>query len=328
MVEFGVNLNNREPLITEHYSVADLLAMAGEAESLGFDSVWVGDSLLEKPRLDPLTCLGAVAGRTESVSLGTACLLSPLWNPVQLARAWTTLDQLSGGRTVMGACMGATRDPLGRQQYEVVGVPPSKRAVALREGVEVMKALWRDGSVTYDGELYQYDGVSFDTGNEVRPMRPVQPDPPVWFVSNPSARGRDAVLDAAVRRIVEVGDGWLTCCRAQHPEEYATQVAAIRDAARERGRDPDDLATAYQVTLVIGDTTEDAEATVREYIDRYYPEQHYAFEKWGPMGTAAEVIEWFETFADRGCETFILRFGAFDQQAQLRRFADEVLPAF
>lgn len=328
MLKFGLNINNREPLITDEYSVDDMFEMAVDAERLGFDSVWVGDSLLEKPRLEAVACLTKAATVTESVDLGTSCMVTPLRNPIQLAQSWATLDILSGGRTILGACMAATSDELGRKQYEVVGVDPRKRATALREGIEIMKGLWEDGSVSYDGDYFEFDDVSFDTGNERNPFRPVQRSPPVWVVSNPSSRGQDAVHGPAVRRIVDVGDGWMTCCRAQHPEEYEAQIAAIGNYADKVGRGLDDISKAYQVTLHIGDSREEAKVNMTEYVDRYYPHQYYNLDDWGPIGTPEDVIEWLETFADIGCDTFIIRFGAFDQREQLRRFADDVLPAF
>lgn len=327
-MQIGVNLNNREPLLTDEYTVSDMVDLSSEAESLGYDSVWIGDNLLERPRLEPLTSLAAMSSVTESVGLGTACMITPMRNPVQFAQAWATLDMLSSGRMLLGACMGTPTD-LGRKQYETVGVPMARRATVLEEGIEVMKQLWDTGSVTYDGEYFQYEDVSFDTGNERFPLRPHQADPPVYVASNPSVHGKDPVLDKAVRRIVDVGDGWLTCCRADHPSDYEQQWKAIAEYADEQGTDPDDVGTAYQVTLNVADTTEAAEEQMHEYIADYYPAMYDpdGMADWGPMGTPEEVAAWFETFNDLGCETFVVRFGAYDQRAQLERFADEVLPA-
>lgn len=327
-MEIGVNLNNREPLLTDEYTVPDMLDLSARAEALGFDSVWIGDNLLERPRLEPLTTLAAMADRTDSVGLGTACMITPMRNPVQFAQAWATLDMLSDGRMKLGACMGTPTD-LGRKQYETVGVPPKRRATVLEEGIQVMKDLWIEGTTNFQGEYFQYEDVSFDTGTEKNPFRPIQNDPPVYVASNPSLHGKEAVLDKAVRRIVDIGDGWLTCCRADHPGDYEQQWAAITDYADEQGVDSDDIGTAYQVTLHIADESDTATEQMHEYIADYYPAMYDpdALADWGPMGTAEEVAEWFETFSELGCETFVVRFGAYDQREQLERFADEVLPA-
>ena len=101
-LEFGVNLNNREPLIAPDYDLGMLLALSERAEELGFDSVWVGDSLFSKPRYEPIALLSAISQRTERVSLGTACMVSSTRNPLYLALEWATLDHLSNGRTILG----------------------------------------------------------------------------------------------------------------------------------------------------------------------------------------------------------------------------------
>ena len=82
---FGVNLNNREPLIAPDYGMAELLDLSEVVEGLGFDSVWVGDSLFSKPRYEPISLLSAISQRTKGVKLGTACLVSSSRNPLYLA---------------------------------------------------------------------------------------------------------------------------------------------------------------------------------------------------------------------------------------------------
>lgn len=327
MVKIGVNLNNREPLITDEYTVDDMFNMGVQAEELGYDSVWIGDNLLERPRLEPVSILGSLAGLTDRVSLGTACMITTLRNPVQFAQAWATLDQISDGRMILGACMG-TPNPLNRKQHEVVGVPPAKRALALEEGLEVMKALWEDGEVNYSGEYFEFEDVSFDTGEEINPLSPVQDEVEIMVVSNPSLHGKEAVVDRAIRRIVDIGNGWMSCCRADRPDEYETQYDAIVDYAEDQGVDPSDISTSYQVTLHIADSSDEAEEAMHDYISSYYPAMYDPddIESWGPMGTAEDIVDWIEDFNNRGCGHFIVRFGAFDQKSQMERFSNEVLP--
>lgn len=326
MVKIGVNLNNRAPLLTHEFTVEDMFDLAEETETLGYDWVCVGDNLLQRPRLEPLTSLAVAATRTETIGLGTACMITPLRNPIQFAQAWATLDQISGGRMALGACMGQP-GKLSRKQYEAVGVPFERRARVLEEGIEVMKALWRDGTVNYSGKYFEFEDVSFDTGNELIPFRPDQDDPPVWIASNPSQHGRDPVVEPAIRRIVDIGDGWLTCCRAAHPDEYEEQWNAIVSYAEDVGRDPDEIDTTYQFTTHIADSQEEADQKMMDYMGSYDVSTKQLDEQ-GPRGSAENIIEWIETFNERGCENFILRFAAYDQLTQARRFAEEVLPAF
>src|SRR5437879_10862205 len=98
----GYLLPTRERIMEGRNETASLLALAERAETLGFDSVWVGDSLLARPRHEPLSLLTAVAGRTQHVALGTAVLLPALRNPVLLAHQVATLDRIAEGRLILG----------------------------------------------------------------------------------------------------------------------------------------------------------------------------------------------------------------------------------
>src|SRR5471032_628069 len=107
MAKLGYLLPTRERLMEGRPETVSLLALAERAEALGFDSVWVGDSLLARPRHDPLTLLAGVAGRVPRVELGTAVLLPALRNPVLLAHQVATLDQLCEGRVILGVGFAA-----------------------------------------------------------------------------------------------------------------------------------------------------------------------------------------------------------------------------
>src|SRR6516164_7544624 len=105
-VKFGLTLPNRGVVIGAT-TVAEMLQLAAVAESSGWDSVWVGDSIFAKPRLDAMVLMGAIAARTTRVRIGPACFAStPLRNALVLAYQWASLDFLSGGRTVFVACQG------------------------------------------------------------------------------------------------------------------------------------------------------------------------------------------------------------------------------
>src|SRR6201984_1018534 len=98
----GYLLPTRERVMDGRPETRPLLDLAARAEGLGFDSIWVGDSLLARPRHDPLTLLAAVGARVPRVELRTAVLLPALRNPVVLAQQVATLDQISEGRVILG----------------------------------------------------------------------------------------------------------------------------------------------------------------------------------------------------------------------------------
>jgi alkanesulfonate monooxygenase SsuD/methylene tetrahydromethanopterin reductase-like flavin-dependent oxidoreductase (luciferase family) len=333
-VEFGVNLNNREPLITSDYTLADLLDLATFAEQQGFASVWVGDSLFSKPRFEPISLLSAISQRTSRVRLGTACLVTSTRNPLSLALEWATLDHLSGGRTVLGPCMGNPEQGV-RREFEALGLPFGKRAAVFEEGLAVLRSLWTTGAVTFHGEYFNFDDVTFYSGTEMAPLMPVQQPVPTWVVSNIRLTGdlppevANRRMASACARVIRYGDGWMTCCRAMHPEEVAEQVTALRKAAADLGQDFARYTMSYQVTMNIGDSAEQAGRAFGDYITSYYPELSRSVDlsNWGPTGTPETVAEWFRRFSAAGVDHFICRFGAIDQFGQVERFAADVLPA-
>jgi alkanesulfonate monooxygenase SsuD/methylene tetrahydromethanopterin reductase-like flavin-dependent oxidoreductase (luciferase family) len=321
-------------LIAPDYGMSELLDLAQHSEELGFESLWVGDSLFSKPRYEPIALLSAISQRTRRVKLGTACIVTSERNPLYLALEWATLDILSGGRTIFGPCAGNPEKGV-RREFEALGLDFERRFGIFEEGLDILRQLWIRGSVTHHGAFYDYDDIAFYSGTEMGPLMPIQRPPPFWIVSNPrlvtDAHDERMVrtMRRACRRILTYGEGWMTCCRARHPDELVEQLGYLRDVAAETGDDAGRLVISYQVTLNIGDSGAAAHAAFDDYISRYYPELSKAMDlsNWGPVGTPETIIEWFRTFAAAGVDHFICRFGSLHQFEQLDRFAREVLPA-
>jgi alkanesulfonate monooxygenase SsuD/methylene tetrahydromethanopterin reductase-like flavin-dependent oxidoreductase (luciferase family) len=333
-VKFGVNLNNREPLLAPDYTLNDLLSLAERAEALGFDSVWVGDSLFSKPRWEPVTLLSAISQRTSHVRLGTACMVSGTRHPLYLALEWATLDQLSHGRTIFGTGMGNPEEGV-RREYAAVGLDFDKRAHIFEEGLAVLRDLWTTGQTSFHGDHYAFDDVAFFSGTEMGPLLPVQTPPPFWVVSNPrltvgtrQEAQTERIVSRAARRIASYGDGWMTCCRARHPDEFREQLAQIDLAIADTGRPRAEFVMSYQVTMNIADSRQEAQDGIDTYIRQYYPELSNAMDigEWGPVGTPQDIADWLLTFADAGVDYFICRFGSLDQFGQIERLAWDVLP--
>lgn len=180
------------------------------------------------------------------------------------------------------------------------------------------------GAVTDAGAHFALDDVTFYTGTEPAPLLPVQTAPPIWIVANPSI-GSDVERRSsrAAQRVAELGDGWMTCCRASHPEEvegFLSELSSLRSL--------DGFDVAYQVTITLGRTKDDALDEQRRYIDAYYPEfgDAVALADWGPAGTPEETADWIRRFHQAGVTTFICRFASLDQPGQLELLAGEVLP--
>ena len=123
-------------------------------------------------------------------------MVSSTRNPLYLALEWATLDELSGGRTILGTGAGNPEEGV-RREFAALGLDYTKRAAIFEEGLGD-PPLWTKGSVTLHGEHFNYEDVAFHSGTEMAPLRPLQTPPPIWIVSNPPQGRRPAhVMGAA-----------------------------------------------------------------------------------------------------------------------------------
>ncbi len=290
MPKLGYLLPTRERIMEGRNETGSLLALAERAEALGFDSVWVGDSVLARPRHDPLTLLAAVAARTRKVELGTAVLLPALRNPVLLAHQVATLDRLAEGRLILGIGI-ATDVPNIRAEFEAADVPFDKRVGRLVEGIALCRALWTGAPVDWDGRWKVTKGVIGPT-----PHRPG--GPPVWIGGS---------VAAARERTGRLFDGWFP--NAPSPAEYAVQWAEVQAAARAAGRDPAALTPAMYLTLALDDDAARADARINGYLERYYGLRPDTMRKRQMCfaGDAGGASAWLKSYADAGVEHMCLR---------------------
>src|SRR5258708_37045358 len=147
MARIGFLLPTREQVMEGRPETAPLLALAERAEGLGYESIWVGDSITARPRHEPLTLLSAVAARTKHAELGTAVLLPALRNPVVLAHGVATLDQISGGRFILGVGI-ASNVPNIQAEFVACGVPCDKRVRRLLRGPRPCPPFWTASPAT------------------------------------------------------------------------------------------------------------------------------------------------------------------------------------
>jgi len=154
-VKLGLSLPNRGVLFGLT-NIDTILEAAVLAEQSGvFESVWFGDSLIHKPRLDSIVMLSAVATRTQKIRLGVICMASfPVRHPVLLAIQWASLDQLSKGRTILGVCIGGGHEG----EMRAFGVHKNERIGRLTEGIWLLREIWSQEEVHHQGKLYKLEG--------------------------------------------------------------------------------------------------------------------------------------------------------------------------
>jgi alkanesulfonate monooxygenase SsuD/methylene tetrahydromethanopterin reductase-like flavin-dependent oxidoreductase (luciferase family) len=140
-------------------------------EELGFESAWTQEQVLGAwPQFSPMEAMTYAAACTQRLRLGCVVFVSTLHNPVHLAKSLSTLDQLSGGRIDVGVGTGGKGRP-----FAAFGVDPQRYVARFSEGVELMKRLWTEPRVTFDGEFWQLQ----DAAMEPKPF--TKPHPPLWF---------------------------------------------------------------------------------------------------------------------------------------------------
>jgi probable F420-dependent oxidoreductase len=297
--KIGYLLPTRERVMEGNPDGAALLTLAQHAEACGYDSVWVGDSLIDKPRHEPLTLLAGVAGRTTRVTIGTAVLLPALRNPVLLAQQAATLDQLSAGRLVLGIGIGSNT-PGAQAEFAAAGVPFQKRVGRILEGMRLCRALWSGEPVDWKGR-WQLEGSILGPV----PHRPG--GPPIWM---------GGTSPGSMQRAGRYFDGWFP----DPPDAggYRDGWAKVAETATATGRDPSSITRAMYLTLRIDDDVAAAHARIGEFFDAYYPGRgdHLAKIKPWFAGSAAGTAEYLTAYADAGVDHFVIRFTG-DHEAQL-----------
>jgi probable F420-dependent oxidoreductase len=290
---------------------AEQFRLVRRIEALGYDSVWSGDHIsFHNPIHESLTLLASYAGITERLRLGTGVYLLALRAPAVAAKMTATLDVLSGGRLIFGVGVGGENP----KEFEVCGVPHRERGARVTEGIEVVRALWRDSPASFAGRFTRFSGVSIDP-------KPVQrPGPPIWI------GGRS---EAALLRAARQGDGWMSY--VVHAERYAQGAARIREEAARAGRALDGFVFSHLAFVTLGADHERARATwVRLLSQRYAQDFGPLAAKYGIIGTAAQCAEQLERFVAAGCRYFVMNpiCDLADTEAQLEQIAAELLPRF
>lgn len=327
---FGLTLANRA-VVLGAIKAGDLLELAGAAEASGaFDALWVGDSLLAKPRLEAVTLLSALAGATRRLRLGVGCLATFVHrHPVMFAHQWASLDVLSGGRAWLAVCLGGPDEASAAQalEHRVMGIRSGERVARLEEGIVILRKLFSEPRASHRGRFYELDGVTLEP-------RPLQQPCPIWIASNPTgltwkggASAADAVVETGLRRVARYADGWMT--NKVSPEEFRRQWARITAMAREEGRDPSALGSALYHNINIGEDRQAALEESKAFLDTYYTAKFSpAFvEGWTVAGPPRDCVAQLRAYAEAGLTHITLRLTSWDQRGQLARFVDEVAPA-
>ena len=328
---FGLTLANRA-VVLGAIKARDLLEQAATAEASGvFDAVWVGDSLLAKPRLESVALLSALAAVTRRLRLGVGCLATFVHrHPVLFAQQWTSLDVLSEGRAWLAVCLGGPDSANAAQaaEHAVMGIASAERVPRLEEGIVILRKLFGEAKASHAGRFYQFENLALLP-------RPVQTPLPIWIASNPTgltwkqgASAADSVVERAFRRVAKYADGWMT--NKLSPVEFAEQFGRIKAMAKAEGRDPARLGSALYHNINVNEDRQAGLEESKKFLDAYYTSNFTAkfVEQWTISGDPKSCAEQLRAYRDAGLGHMALRLTSWDQRGQLARFLNEVMPRF
>jgi alkanesulfonate monooxygenase SsuD/methylene tetrahydromethanopterin reductase-like flavin-dependent oxidoreductase (luciferase family) len=296
----------RRPALEQCWTAARLCDRAGM-------DLWVGDSIVAKPRLEPLTTLAYCAAITERARLGTAVLLPALRQPTVLAHMLANVDQLSGGRLVLGLGVGWPLPAIERE-WEACGRVHKRRARDLEEHIAVWRKLWSGAPVSYEGNGFRL------SGHTIGPLPWSEPGPPVLI----TAGNRGEFIPAQIDRVGRLGDGVITT--------YVTEddIARLREAClaafAQHGRARASFPLCVYTTVRIDPDASRAERETRAFLERYYG-GGVDFRGMMGLGPAQAVIDVLARYRAAGVTDLCIRFAGDDQLAQLEQFIEAVLPA-
>jgi probable F420-dependent oxidoreductase len=287
------------------FDPAAFRAYLTRAEELGFDSAWTQEQLLGSwNQFAPIETMTYAAACTQRLRLGCVVFVSTLYSPVHLAKSLSTLDQLSRGRIEVGVGTGGPGRP-----FAAFGVDPGRYVARFTEGIALMKALWTQPRVTFDGEFWQLR----DAAMEPKPFQ--KPYPPLWF---------GAASGPALRRAVRLGDGFFGA-GSSPTARFAEQVTVVREALAETGRPAESFPIAKRVYVAIDNDAGRARARMNAALTELYGHRVEAIEAAAVAGTAADCVRELRQVGEAGAE-LILCTALFDQAEQMEQLAAVVIP--
>jgi alkanesulfonate monooxygenase SsuD/methylene tetrahydromethanopterin reductase-like flavin-dependent oxidoreductase (luciferase family) len=251
-----------------------------DSEQIDFVSVLDHLTFWDGAGFDGMTNAAIVAGAHPRLPINVTVLILPVRHPVLVARQVSSLELLAPGRLTLGVGVGGE----DRHEIEAAGVDPATRGKRMDESLTVLRALLRDGAATIDGEHFRLDDVQ---------IRPTAPQVPIVI------GGRS---DAALRRVAQLGDGWLAF--ACSPRRFAEATELIRLEAERHGRHAAELEHGLVAWCGFDDAGAHGRSRLAAAIESLYKLPFDRFAKYCFDGSPADVAERLAPYAEAGCRRF------------------------
>lgn len=245
-IALGVALPHRSP---EPIDMAAVRQVARRAETLGFRDLWVTENTLDHVFcFDPVVVLSYAAAVTSKIRLGASVVVLAVHSPLMVAHQWASLDYVSNGRAILGVGLGR------EHHYRQFEVPEAGRVRRFREEVDLIKALWTEERVSYQGRFYHLADAT------MAPKPVQQPRPPIWMgVGHPDA----------LRRAARIADGWMGS-GGSRIADFARSVPILREALEKAGRDPAGFPISKRVFVAVDERPAAARAELLRWFTEVY----------------------------------------------------------
>ena len=280
-IPFGMSLPHRSP---DPIGVAQVRSVAQRAEALGFRDLWVTENTLDHVTcLDPVVALTYAAAVTSTIRLGASVVVLAVHSPMMVAHQWATLDLLSDGRAILGIGLGR------EHHYREFEVPEAGRLTRFREELAIIKALWTQPAVSFQGRFYHLEGATMAP-------KPVQrPHVPIWMgVGHPNA----------IRRTASLADGWMGS-GGSRIADFARSVPLLKEALAAAGRDPEAFPISKRIFVAVDERPERARVQLHRWFTEVYRNPD-GTETSGLYGTAEHVRERLEDVVAMGANHLLL----------------------
>ena len=298
-------------LMNSHFvDPLNAVALAVNAENLGYDSFWNTDFVLG-PHPDSMALLSAASQRTERITLGTAVMVLPFRHPIAFAKSIATVDALSKGRLVVGLGVGSNK-----REFDALGLDIHQRGRMADEKLALLRRLLGGERVTYRGEFHDFEDVN------VGPTSVQRPHPPIWL----GPLWKDGMVEATLRRAGRLGDGFIP---SSVPASRYTEVRQkVRAYAEDAGRDPDKIEFAAILWFCIDDNRERAWKTLEAESNRWKGDRPTIRGQANVSGNAGDCSQAIAEYMDAGVTHLVLNAAVSPESAleQYEYFASEVLP--
>jgi probable F420-dependent oxidoreductase len=264
---------------------AFLWTLCDMLERSDVDSIWLSDRLSSPaPVPEVMTTLAAIAARTTRLKFGPSVVVLPYRTPVVAAKEMATVDWLSQGRLFPAVGVGVELP----REFDASGVPFAERGRRTDEAIRVMRLLWTQDEVTFQGDFYKLDRVSIFP-------KPWQTPPPIWIGGK---------SEAAMRRTARLGDGWIPSFIT--PDEMRAGVQKVHDLAAAAGRQVPEDHFGTLINYAIADSEATALALAQPYVPRGRVDEA-TMRQCTAFGPAGRLIEKVEEYVKAGTSKFILR---------------------